>query len=124
MGTCGVAVVCQGRTRTALYSERMFPSMPYLVHLNSEFVLPVTPVCFAMPVRASTTLSCLAIEADRDRLPAVGGGPIVGRGAPCTGGAAFGPIEMTVPGAGKNGTGGGGFSCGGGGASSDEESPT
>ena len=73
MGTCGVAVVCQGRTRTALYFEHLFPSTPYLVHLNSEFVLPVTPVCFAMPVRASTTLSCLAIEADRDRLPAAAG---------------------------------------------------
>ena len=97
MGTCGVAAVCQGRTRNALYSEHLFPSMPYLVHLNSEFVLPVTPVCFAMPVRASTTLSCLAIEADRDRLPAAGGGPSVGRGAPCTGGAAFGPVGNDRP---------------------------
>ena len=123
MGVCGGAAACQGRTRTALYSEHLFPSKPYLVHLNSEFALPGTPVCFAMPVRASTTLSCLTIEVDRDRLHAAGGGPIVGRGAPCTGGAAFGPVEMTVPGAGKHGTGGGGFSCGGGGASSDEVSP-
>jgi hypothetical protein len=71
-----------------------------------------------MPVRASTTLSCLLIEVDRCRLLVACGG-----GASAAGGAAFGPVEMTVPGAGKNGT-GGGFSCGGGGDSSVEESPT
>jgi len=71
-----------------------------------------------MPVRASTTRSCLLIEVDRCRLPVACGG-----GASAAGGAAFGPVEMTVPGAGKNGT-GGGFSRGGGGDSSVEESPT
>ena len=48
-------------------------------------------------------------ETDRCRL-AVGGGAIGSRGEPCTGGAAFGPVEMTVPGVGKNGTGGDGVS--------------
>ena len=37
-----------------------------------------------------------------------GGGPSGSRGETITGGAAFGPVEMTVPGAGKHGTGGGG----------------
>jgi hypothetical protein len=102
MGTCGGAAAWQGRRLTAVYSDSLFPSTPNLVHLNSEFAWPATPRCTTMPVRASTTLSC-----DRDREPGAWGGPIVRRGASCAGGADFGPVEMTVPGAGKNGTGGG-----------------
>jgi hypothetical protein len=122
MGKCGGAAAWQGRTRTAVYSDSLFPPTPYFVHLNSEFALPATPRCTTMPVRASTTLSCLATEVDRDREPGAWGGPIVRRGASCAGGADFGPVEMTVPGAGKNGTGGG--PCSGCGGSKDEESPT
>ena len=59
MGTCGGAAAAGVRTRTALYSEHLFPSLPYFVHLNSEFVLAATPVCCAMPVRAITTASCV-----------------------------------------------------------------
>ena len=79
-----------------------------------------------MPVRASTTLSCSAAEVDRGRfLVAWGSVPGAGAagGASCTGGAAFGPVAMTVPGAGKNGTGAGG-PCSGDGDSPDEESAT
>ena len=91
--------------------------------------MAATPVSCVEDARATTIASCVvailcgggssATEADRGRVPAVGGGTIGGRGATVHG-AASGPVEMTVPGAGKNGTGGGGIECGG--ASSDDES--
>ena len=91
--------------------------------------MAATPVSCVEDARAATNASCVvailcgggssATEADCGRVPAVGVGTIGGRGETVHG-AASGPVEMTVPGAGKNGTGGGGIECGG--ASSDDES--
>ena len=105
MGTCGWAVLSQGRFRRALYDEALFPCLPYLVHLKSLVVLSMMSGSVIVSVRASTPrASCTASDNDRCRLIAAGGGPIVGCGASCTGGAAVGPVEMTVPVAGNHGT--------------------
>jgi hypothetical protein len=59
MGTCGGAAAAGVRTRTALYSEHLFPSRPYFVHLNNRTVSAATPASRVDEARAITTASCV-----------------------------------------------------------------
>ena len=124
---CGTGLhggVAPPRTRTARPR-----SWPYLDHLKDGTAMAATPVSCVEDARAATKASCVvailrgggssATEADCGRVPAVGVGTIGGR-SETVHGAASGPVEMTVPGAGKHGTGEGDLECGG--ASSDDES--
>ena len=121
---CGAGLhggVAPPRTRTARHR-----SCPYLDHLKDGTATPVSCVAYA---RAATNASCVVVvcggggssatEADCGRVPAVGVGTIAGR-SETVHGTASGSVEMTVPGAGKHGTGEGDLECGG--ASSDDES--
>ena len=113
MGTRGWAAAAGIRTRSALYFAVLFRPELYFVHRNSGTAWAAIDSATVFGTHGSA-------EADRCRLPAFGGGPSADRGEKIDGGAAFGPVAMTVPGAGKNRTGGGGDV--GGGGSSDEES--
>ena len=88
MGACGWVVVSQGRARRALYADFLLPSLPYRVHLYNLVVFSFGSgfgsVC------ASNTQACCTASGNRC---------LLGGGASCTG-----PVEMTVPVAGKHGT--------------------
>ena len=59
MGTCGGAAAAGVRNRTALYSEHLFPSRPYFVHLNNRTVSAATPVSRVDEAQAITTAFCV-----------------------------------------------------------------